>query len=88
MVSYSKALPLARLLPKSELHLHLDGSLLPSFLFSAAEKLGHSDLLPSNESSLRSMIDEMKFAMRSGGSGGHKNIEGGKNWPVFDLVSF
>jgi adenosine deaminase len=78
---------LARLVPKAELHVHLDGSLLPSFLFERAAARDCRELLPLTTEELRAMVDDMKREMRRTGSGGHKNIGPAQNWPVFDLMN-
>ena len=80
------------MLPKAELHLHLDGSLLPSFLFPRAERNGSCAAssptpFPSTSSDLRVMVDLMKAEMRKGGGGGHVGLPPGANWPMFDLMN-
>ena len=66
---------------------HLDGSLLPSFLFRRAAARNCREALPGNTAELRTMIDDMKREMRRGPRAGHQGIASGKNWPIFDLMN-
>jgi adenosine deaminase len=56
--AFSCALAIAAKLPKVELHLHLDGSLLPSFIRERAKARGIE--VPETDRALRDFVDEMK----------------------------
>jgi hypothetical protein len=85
--TYHEALMIALQLPKAEIHCHLDGSLLPSFLFERAELRGCRSDLPKTAGGLRTMVDEMKGEMRKGANAGHSGLKPGQNWPIFDLMN-
>jgi adenosine deaminase len=87
VVSFGEALKIAVGLPKCELHMHLDGSLLPEFLFERASARGMREVLPETSFELRNMIDSMKKEMRNQPAAGHSGVESGKNWPLFDLMN-
>lgn len=74
----------ARALPKTELHLHLDGSITNEFICEAAARRG-IELPPPNL--LPAHIDEIRSQdMRARPGDGKKTMEAGKNWGIFDWM--
>jgi adenosine deaminase len=90
VASFRRALRVARLLPKTELHIHLDGSLLPDFI---CERATERDLpLPHEPHELRRFVDEMKQqrVANANGSTDARDITAvgvKKNWPLFDMMN-
>ena len=84
---FEEALRVARKLPKCELHMHLDGSLLPSFIAERAAARGVET--PGGPRALREFVDAMKAAMRSRSSDARVITAVGakKNWPIFDYMN-
>ena len=69
------------LVPKVELHLHLDGSLDADFIARRAAARGID--LPCEASDVRAWLHEQKLAARAKGN----KAEPGKNWGVFDFCN-
>ena len=78
-----RVLALSKALPKTELHLHLDGSLSTSFIAQSAAKRGIE--LPCRPQRLRNHLHQHKVAARRSPSGGAQRPGG--NWGVFDFCN-
>ena len=85
---YAAALAIARRLPKTELHLHLDGSLPFDFIVRRAKARGIE--CPSTPEALREMVDDAKRTRarraRSNDARAITRVDAGKNWPIFDFM--
>ena len=79
-----RSLALARALPKTELHLHLDGSLSAAFI--ARRAAARCIELPCHPVRLRHYLHGRKAALRAatGGAGPQRENE---NWGVFDFCN-
>ena len=75
-----RAAALAAACPKTECHLHLDGSVPPSFLIERAAARGVA--CPGTAPELRKMLHEMKDAARRESDANPQRP--GSNWGVFD----
>lgn len=84
--SFAEALRVAQKLPKTQLHLHLDGSLPASFLRARAAARGIA--MPLTNRELRRMIDEMKGTLKQSDDACiNTAVAPNKNWPIFDLMN-
>jgi adenosine deaminase len=87
--SFDDALRIAKRLPKTELHLHLDGSLPAEFIRARAAARGVS--APPTNGELRTMIDDMKAnRAKTAASTDARDITAvasGKNWAIFDWMN-
>ena len=84
--SFAEALRVAQKLPKTQLHLHLDGSLPASFVRARAAARGIA--IPQTNRELRGLIDEMKGALKkSDDARVNTAVAPNKNWPIFDLMN-
>jgi adenosine deaminase len=79
-----RALALARALPKTELHLHLDGSLSAGFIARRAVARGID--LPCRPERVRHYLHGCKAALRAASDGAAPQLEH-QNWGVFDFCN-
>ena len=80
---------IARALPKTELHLHLDGSLPFEFIAKRAKARGIE--CPATPQGLREMVDKMKAARTAQAASADAReitkVGVGKNWAIFDYMN-
>ena len=74
---------LAASTPKTELHLHLDGSLPASFIIERAAARGIE--CPADAEGVRKMLHDMKIAARRQDPSNAQTLGG--NWGVFDYCN-
>lgn len=81
-------LDIARLLPKTELHLHLDGSLSEDFILRKSKEHG-IDVPFESLGGVRKYLHDMKAAHRkqSLAQGKLNNAAKNQNWPHFDFMN-
>ena len=86
---FKAALSIARKLPKTELHLHLDGSLPFEFIAKRAKARGIE--CPATPQGLREMVDKMKAARTAQAASADAReitrVGVGKNWAIFDYMN-
>jgi adenosine deaminase len=74
----------AALLPKTELHCHLDGSLSPDFISERAKARGIKCVPPAE---VRSFMMDMKEQAQAASSGESAEQQQGSNWNYFDWMN-